>query len=218
MAHGLGNFLSDFHIVAGQVDVEGHQRLAGADDRRASRADTIGAKIGVTRRVAPHLHLERFVLPTADVFQVLAFGAGGGLFIQVDRDAKLLADALPQAAGDGHTFRHADTRDGHEGHHIAGADARVLALVLVQVDQLGGFSNRPEGGLFDLLRRADKGQHGAVVIQVGVPVEQADRRHGLDGVLDGLDYFGAAGIGKVGNTFDKGGRHMGDLEGEVKWF
>ena len=147
-------------------------------------------------------------------FQVLALGAGGGFLVQVDRDAQLAAHAAPQAAGDLHAVRHAHARDGHERHHVGGADAGVLAGVLVQVDQLGGFGDGAEGGFFHGCRRPDEGDHGAVVVQVRVAVEQAHLGDGGDRLGDRFDHFGAAGFGDIDDRFDKGDGHrmLGDRE------
>ena len=176
-------FLAMLTSSGGQVDVEGDQRLARPDHGRAGWADSFRAEIRVALGVDTHFFFQRFILAAADVLQVLALRAGGGLFIQVDRDVQLGADPLAQPAGDQHAFRHADVPDGDKWHDVCGADAGVLAGVLVQVDQLGGFGDGPKSGFFDGFGRTDEGQHGAVVIQVGVAVEQGGsrRRRGSPG-------------------------------------
>jgi len=76
------------------------------------------------------------------------------------------------------------------------------AGVLVQINKVSGLLDGLESGFFGRLRRADVGDDGAVVVAVGGAVE-----HGhtgcRDGGQDGLHHLGAAGFGKVGDTFDE---------------
>ncbi len=93
------------------------------------------------------LGLKSLVLPAADVLEVGAFGTCCRRFIQIDRDIELAAHALPHPPGDGDAFLHCRFRERDEGTDVRRADARMLAGVLVQVDQLGRGLDGAEGRL-----------------------------------------------------------------------
>ena len=84
----------------------------------------------------------------------------------------------------------------------------MRARVLVEVDQLRRGLDGAEGGLFHRLGRARKGDHRAVVVEVGGTVEQARALHGGDGGHNLVHHLGAAGFGEIRNTFDKLGHGM----------
>ena len=118
-----------------------------------------------------------------------------------------MGHALTKALRDGDAIFHLDIRERDEGHHVGRADARMRARVLVEVDQLGRGLDGAEGGLFHRFGRARKGDHRAVVVEVGGTVEQARAFHGGDGGHDLVYHLGAAGFGEIGDTFNKGSRH-----------
>ncbi len=114
-------------------------------------------------------------MSAAQVFQVLALRAAGSFLVKIYRDPQLFSHPASKSLRYLDAFLHAAARDRHKWHHVCGADARVFAPVLVQVDQLRRLRDRAEGGFFNRRGWAAEGQHGAVVVQVGVPVQQADR-------------------------------------------
>ncbi len=57
----------------------------------------------------------------------------------------------------------------------------MRSLVMVQVDQLGRFSDAAQCRLAHALLGSDKGDHGAVVVSVHLAVEQVNVRAGKDG-------------------------------------
>ena len=83
-------------------------------------------------------------------------------------------------------MRHA--RDGNEGHHIGGADARVRALVLVQVDQLRGLADAAQRRFAHTFAGAHKRDHRTVVVGVHLLIEQIDFRPGEHRLDDRLDF------------------------------
>jgi hypothetical protein len=78
----------------------------------------------------------------------------------------------------------------------------VRARVLVEINQFGGGLDGAEGGLLHARGCACKGQHRAVVVEVGGTVEQFDVADRLDGGGDLVNHFGSPRFRKVGNTFD----------------
>ena len=56
---------------------------------------------------------------------------------------------------------------GHKRHDIGCADAWMLALVIVEIDQRSRGLNRSEGGFLRGLRGSDERQDGPVVIEIG---------------------------------------------------
>lgn len=78
----------------------------------------------------------------------------------------------------------------------------MLALVFVQVDELGGGADGLEGGFFHPGRGADKGDHRAIVVRVGADAEDAGAWYPADGLGDGVVHFRPAAVAKIGDTFN----------------
>jgi hypothetical protein len=78
----------------------------------------------------------------------------------------------------------------------------VFTGVLVEVDEFRGLLDGLEGGFLDGGGRPGISDDGAVVVAIGRVVKQTDFRHRGDGGQNLLDDFGAAGFGKVRDTFD----------------
>jgi hypothetical protein len=167
VAHCAGNFIGDRDILGGQVDVEGDQWVTRADDNRPGFGQFLRAVIGVAFGFDADFGFDGFVLAFADGLQAGAVGFERGFFVQVDRDAQLLADTLAQVAGHGDALVHADAGNRDKRHDIGGAQARMFAAVLVEVDQFGGFFDGLEGGFLDGGWRPGVGDDGAVVVAVG---------------------------------------------------
>jgi hypothetical protein len=83
----------------------------------------------------------------------------------------------------------------------------MFASVLVEIDQLGGFGDSPEGCFLDPRWRTRKGDDGAVVVVVGVAVQDEDVCYPGNRRLDGLDDLRSASFGKIRNAFDDGSYH-----------
>ena len=96
---------------------------------------------------------------------------------------------------------------GDEGDDVGGAHAGVLAHMLGHVDDLGSLFGELEGHLLDGLRGADHGEHAAVVVAVGLGVEEGAAGHALghlhQGVVGGLILLLTAA--EIGDTFHKFG-------------
>ena len=119
--------------------------------------------------------------------QVAALRTGGGVLIQEGGDLQLVPDALAQALGHLHALLNGHVLGlGDQGDHVGGAHALVLALVVVHVDALGGDLGQLEGDLLDGLGGADQGEHAAVVVAVGLGVEQGAAGHALGGLNEGV--------------------------------
>ena len=89
------------------------------------------------------------------------------------------------------------------GHDVGGADARVLALVRGEVDELARLGDAGERGVHRGLHGRDEREDGAVVGRVGRDVEDGDAVDGRDGVADRGDDLGAAAFGEVGDALDE---------------
>ena len=133
----LAIFLAMSTSLGGEIDIEGDERIARADDRCARRAKFCGTVIGLAFGIGFDLGFEPLVLTFADVFEVGPFGTRGRRFIQIDRDAELVPDAFPQPLRHRDAIFHARAAERDKGNHIRRADARMLARVVVEVDQFG---------------------------------------------------------------------------------
>ena len=87
---------------------------------------------------------------------------------------------------------------------VGGAEARVRALVLVEVDELGCLLDGAERRLGDRPLVADEGHDAAVVRRVALHVEQADALDAAHGGGDLLDHLGPATLAEVGDALDEG--------------
>jgi hypothetical protein len=63
----------------------------------------------------------------------------------------------------------------HEGDNVRGADPRVCALVLAQIDPFGRSRDPGEQGVHEVIPGADDREDRAVMVPVGVDVEKARR-------------------------------------------
>ncbi len=109
-------------------------------------------------------------------------------------------------AGHGDAIFKRDAVDGDEGNDIGRAHARVRALVLGQVDQLGGLAHAANRRFLNGFPLAGQRDDAAVVIGIHLPVEEinAGNLHGFD---DGIDFGRIAAFRKIGNAFNKSVGH-----------
>jgi hypothetical protein len=132
---------------------------------------------------------QRLVLALTDVGKPNALGTRCGFAVEIDRNGQLLADPFTEPLGQLDAVLHRGTLHGNEGADIGGAHARVLALVLRHVDQLGGLSDQPEGSLDHRVGRPGKGDHRPVGSHTRIDIEQHRALGvgdlGRDGVDDG---------------------------------
>jgi len=94
---------------------------------------------------------------------------------------------------------------------MASSSPTRRASCLVQVNLASRQADGGEGRLDDRRRRTGERDHAAVVVHVGMDVQDKDARHSGDGGPKGLDDVGPATLGEVGNALDPGLAH-GTLE------
>ena len=87
---------------------------------------------------------------------------------------EFFAEATAEFVGILDHLVHGDVGHGNEWADVGGALARVGAVVLRHVDELGGFLDHLVGGLEDGLGLTDEGDDGAVGGLAGVYVEELD--------------------------------------------
>ena len=206
--HRLGDALGDGEVLlAAEVDVESDEEGARADHRGAgSRMDRVRAEVGDAVGIGADLLLRLLELAASDVGEIHAVGARGRAFVEEDGDAEFLADACAEGAGEDDAVLHRRAFERDEGADVGGADARVFAGVVVQVDQLGGLGDPRERRAGRARDRRGEGDHGAVVRRVAGDVEDDGALDRGDRVTDGRNDFGAAAFGEVRDAFDEG--HM----------
>ncbi len=134
-------------------------------------------------------------------------GAQGRVLVEVRGQIELRADAGRQPARQSHADGHVVLFDGHERDDVGGAEARVGAVVDVEVDEPGGRGDAGEGGLRGRLVGTHEGDHAAVVDGVALAVEHVHSVDRGDGGDDLVDDLGAPALGEVGHALDE--RHRG---------
>jgi len=70
----------------------------------------------------------------------------------------------------------------------------MFAGVMVEVNQLRCAGNALIGGFFDRGGRADKSDHGAVMVEIGMAIQNMNARNSLNGGENGFDDFGTASV------------------------
>ncbi len=93
---------------SGEINIEGDQWIARADDRGSRRAKFAGTKIRLAVWIGFNFNFEAFILTLADIFKIGIFGTSSRRFIQVDGDAELASDTLTQPLGNRNALFHAD--------------------------------------------------------------------------------------------------------------
>ncbi len=114
-----------------------------------------------------HLRGEPFELSATDVLEVLAGRIRRRLFVEVDGNTEPLGDRGADVLRQRDAVRHGDALDRDEGHDVDGAETRMLALVLTQVDGRHGLLEQREHGRFERGGVADQREDGSVVRRVG---------------------------------------------------
>ena len=102
----------------------------------------------------------------------------------------------------------------HDRHHVGGADPRVRAFVGAQVDPLDGDRDPCQQRVGQLRLRADEREDRAVVVGVGVHVEQARVRAERD--ADRVDRRRVAALAEVRNRLER--QHARTLGGVKEYY
>ena len=156
-----------------EVVVDGDEEVACADLCGAGAGGVVvpgvGAEVGLPL-LGAEARGERLILAGAAVSEVAAFGDEGGVLVAVDGYLELFAEATAELVGVLDHFVHGDVGHGDEGADVGGALARVGAVVLRHVDELGSFLDHMVGGLEDGLGLTDEGDDGAVGGLAGINV------------------------------------------------
>src|SRR5208337_5196523 len=94
--------------------------------------------------------------------------------------------------------------DGYERHNVCGAEPRVRALLMVQVNQFGRLADAPQSRFPYARARAHQGDDAAVMVRVHFLVEQINVRPVQQRPDDGLHLLDIAPFTEVRNAFDDG--------------
>jgi tetratricopeptide (TPR) repeat protein len=193
--------LSDLQPVRRQIDIEGHERLSGADDGGPrGRVGHGRAKVWLPRGVLEFLG-EALESAASNVFETASFGTSRGGFVEKDRQVTRHAECSRHVTSHVDTVGQRDAADGHKGDHVGGADARMDASMVAEVDTSDGDSHQVDGRSSDRRRGPGEREHAAVVRDVPVNVEErrSSRRHGGPA---GVHDHRIASLADVGDALD----------------
>ena len=70
-----------------------------------------------------------------------------------------------------HTLVHGDALQRHERQHVRCADARMLAAMRIEVDELGGLGDGGQRRFSDRFGLARERHHAPVVVRVAVAIQ-----------------------------------------------
>jgi len=163
---------------------------------------TSGARSGFVYLLAQTLELA-----AADVLEVHAIRTARRRFIEVDGDGEAAPNLLRHLLRQPDTILHRDSLDGNEGDDVGGADARVHAGVVVQVDQLNRPPHAAESGLGYRLGRPGEGDNEPVMVGVELRIENDDAGRGADRGDNGIDFRGIPALREVGDALDQFSGH-----------
>src|SRR4029077_2182650 len=139
-----------------------------------------------------------------DVLKVLPVRIGRRRFIEIDWNLKALPYLFSDLARDGDTVLNGHALNGDKRNHVGGADARMCALMLGEVDQLRGLAyaaNRRLGNGFAI---ADNGYDAPVMVGIHLAIQQRDAGN-FHGVDNGVNYGFVAAFREIGNAFNECG-------------
>jgi len=98
-----------------------------------------------------------------DLFQLATLRLAGCLPVVVDRDPELAPEPCPEDPGKLDAGRHRQIGKGDERHDVRRTHARVLALMLAQVDAFRRDPGTSEGGIDRPVRLAHERHHHPVM-------------------------------------------------------
>ena len=205
-ADGRGDLLGHVEAIGGEVDVVGDERHARADDGRAgrrmrrapgrSRAPTLAA---ASSPPAPRTR-------RGGCLRDCGAPASRRPPRRETRAARSRArnlGARPRARASTQSCIVAPSI-GMNGHDVDGAEARMLAVMLPQIDRRYRFLIQSEDGLLQRRAIAGKREHRAVMGRVGLDVQHACAGDGMQGVGDAGDDVGIPSLADVRNALDDG--------------
>ena len=108
-----------------------------------------------------------------------------GRRVEEDRQPELVADRRPTTRGRRLRARQVVRAERHDRDDVGGADPRVRAVVSPQVDSLDRDADARDERVDELVLRPDEREDRAVVVGVGVDVEQTRVR--AERVADRID-------------------------------
>ncbi len=134
LANGFGNGARDCDVAGGQVEVVGNEEGPRTDNRCAGGTDARRAEVGEALGCGDFSD-ERFKLSLAQGGKIAALGSRGRRLVEIDRDIEFAGNAFAQRSGQRSALLERDILDGDEGNYIGRPNARVLPLMLKEVDQ-----------------------------------------------------------------------------------
>ena len=159
---------------------------------------------------------QRLVLPFADRGKRAPLRPARGVFVKIDGDAELIADALAESMRERDTIGHRDAGDRHERTNVGRAVAGMRARVRRHIDDLRGALDRAKRRFLDRVRSADKSHDGAIGFVARIDVDQLRAIDCADHFQDFLEAREIATFRKVRHALDNALRHGGTLPVEVK--
>jgi hypothetical protein len=203
MSHGASYSIGDFDIGCREIDVVGYERVSRADCRYARSGMKSGfSEIGQSLRVRCYLVAYALELTFAQSGEVFSFGPRGRFFIEVNRDAEFLPHPLAALSRKAYAIVHRHARDRDEGDHVGCAHAGMFARVTIEVYEFCGLARGSQSRCDYSFGRGDESDDRAIMVGVGLAIEQ----HGSGRGSYGCDYFSddfrAAAFAEVRYAFD----------------
>src|SRR6516162_6387787 len=107
------------------------------------------ANIGTARGILPDGIAQTLELPLANVLELDAIRACGRGSVEINRDSVAAPDLEARLAREKRAIGERRSADGDERDDVRGADARMHAVLLREVDELCGLACAPNRGFDD---------------------------------------------------------------------
>lgn len=181
----LGNRPGDADVRAGQVDVERDQKRtrADGDDARGSVGEVtdVGGFGGLAQPFT-----QSFEFAATDVREQPAPRDGGRGCIEVRRHLMPLPNKRRRLARQRDRVSEPGAAKRNERQHVERADPGMRSAVDAQIDMLGRYGRKVHCSLEDVRRRADRGDHAAMMRGIARAMDdpRAAARDGCDAGVD----------------------------------
>ena len=201
--HARGDAPGHAHVRGRELDVVGDEERSGTHDggsgggvwprgSEVRRAPGLGHSLG-----------QAFEARLTNGGKDLAPRVARRACVQVDGQLEAIGDAFGELGGADDALVHGRVAEGHEGHDVDGADARVSPCVLRHVDTLECDLHGRLHGAHHAPGIAGHGVDRATVVGVSRAVEEPRTPVGLDGLGDGIERGLVAAFAEVGHALDE---------------
>jgi len=195
--------LGDGAVRRPQLDVVGdeqgaHPDRGGARGRMRSFGTVVGYELG-----SRHPRFERLEAPSPQPRELAVLGPQRRLRIEEDGDSERLRDPTGDARRQRFRALPRESSEGNQGKHVHGADPRMDAPVMPQIDSGERPLDEARRGLDGRAWLRHRREDAAIVGFVAVPIQEPDTFARAEGVRDVVHSRGGTALADVRNQLQE---------------